>query len=154
MAWITPKTDWTNEYDEEGHFTGDFFSYTDYNRIKNNLAILHDMAVQMFYPIEAPELGEDKHQYDPAHPDYDNDNFFADEFNAIEDGLQAIDDAIPFIDFGVKQTFMDNGRFIDYIELNRIESAELRLYGLINNAITGKQHLQLTLGMRERDIRV
>lgn len=154
MAWITPKTDWTIEYDEEGNFLGDFFTYIDYNRIKNNLAELREMAVQMFYGIPDFNLGDDKHQYDPASPDFDNDNFFADEFNAIEDGLQSIDDAIPFIDFGTKQTFTDNGRFIDYQELNRIESAQMRIYGLIQNAITGKQHLEMTLGMREHDIRI
>ena len=154
MAWITPKTDWTIEYDDDGNYIGDFFSYTDYNRIKNNLLELRSMAVQMFYGIPEFDLGDDKHQYDPANPDFDNDNFFADEFNAIEDGLQAIDDAISFIDFGTKKTFTDNGRFIDYTELNRIESAQLRIYGLISNAITGKLRLQITLGLKENDIRV
>lgn len=154
MAWITPKTDWKVEYDEEGNFVGDFFSYIDYNRIKNNLAELRELAVQMFHGIPDFHLGDDKHPYDDDNPDYDNDNFFADEFNKIENGLQSIDDAIPFIDFGEKKTFTDNGRFIDYAELNRIERAQLQLKSLLDNAIQGKLTLKYYLGMRQNDIRV
>lgn len=154
MSWITPKTNWKGLYDENGRYIGDFFEYTDYNRIKNNLAHLRTMAVQMFYGIPEFDLGADKHEYDEEHPDYDNDIYFADEFNAIEDGLASIDDAIPFIDFGEKKTYVDNGRFIDAAELNRIESAQLRLYELINNAIGAKLSLGFDLGTRENDIRV
>jgi len=35
--WITPKTDWYGERDEEGVYSGDRFNATDFNRIKNNI---------------------------------------------------------------------------------------------------------------------
>lgn len=154
VTWITPKTDWSAEYDDTGLFIGDFFNVTDYNRIKNNLLYLRELATELVYGVPHITVGEDKHLPDNAHPDFDNDNFFADEFNLIEDGLEAIDNAIGWIDFGEKQTFYDNGSFIDANELNRIEGAQLRLYEILNNSIAGKLHLAFRLGTRENTIRV
>lgn len=153
MAWITPKTDWDLHYDESGAFIGDFFNVEDYNRIKNNLLELRELATKLIYPVPKIRLGADKHYPDAENPDYENDNFFADEINAIEDGLYALDEAMPFVYFGEKQTFNDNGRFIDYAELNRIESAMLRLWNILNDSINGKLRLQFILGTRGRDIK-
>lgn len=154
MAWIEPKTDWSAEYSDTGLFIGDFFNVTDYNRIKNNLLYLRELATQLIYGIPQITVGVDKHLPDNANPDFDNDNFFADEFNQIEDALETIDNAIGWIDFGEKQVFYDNGRFIDAQELNRIESAELQLYDLITNSVAGKLRLSFRLGTRENAIRV
>ena len=154
MAWITLKTDWSAEYSDTGLFIGDFFNVTDYNRIKNNLLYLRELATQLIYGIPHITVGADKHLPDNANPDFDNDNFFADEFNQIEDALETLDNAIGWIDFGEKQVFYDNGRFIDAEELNRIERAELQLYDLLTNSIAGKLRLSFRLGMRENAIRV
>lgn len=155
MAWITPKTDWAIIYDDVvNRYIGDYFNVADYNRIKNNLMELKELAKLLIYPVPNFTVGADKHFPDAEHPDYDNDNFFADEINKIEDGLYALDEAMPFVNFGDKQTFFDNGRFIDYNELNRIESAQLRLYNILTDSIKGKLRLAFTLGMRGRDIRI
>ena len=146
MAWITPKTDWKVEYDESGLFIGDFFNVGDYNRIKNNLTYLRDLAVEFIGVIPVIPVGADKHYPINGSPDFDNDNFFADEINMIEDGLEILDQAMPFVDFGDKKTYYDNGQFIDYQELNRIESAELTLYNLLTNSIAGKRRLAVRLG--------
>ena len=48
MAWTTPKTDWygvTNPSD--GVYTGDRFNAVDFNRIKNNLTYLRELALKM-----------------------------------------------------------------------------------------------------------
>lgn len=154
VVWITPKTDWSAQYSETGLFIGDFFNVTDYNRIKNNLLYLRDLAAQLIHGMPHIAVGVDKHYPDNANPDFDNDNFFADEINMIEDALETIDEAIGWIDFGEKQVFYDNGRFIDAQELNRIESAELTLYDLLTNSIAGKLRLRFRLGTRENTIRV
>ena len=154
MAWETPKTDWSAEYSDTGLFIGDFFNVTDYNRIKNNLLYLRELATQLIGVVPSIIVGVDKHLPDNENQDFDNDNFFADEFNMIEDGLETLDNAMPFVSFGTKQTFYENGRFIDADELNRIERAELKMYEILNNSIEGKLRLQIRLGTRENAIRV
>lgn len=145
MAWETPKTDWAAMYDESGVFIGDFFNVGDYNRIKNNLVIIRDLATQVMGNVPETPVGVDKHYPINGSPDFDNDNFFADEINLIEDGLAALDNVMPFVDFGQKKTYYDNGRFIDYQELNRIENAELTLYNLLNDSIAGIRRLSFRL---------
>lgn len=154
LVWETPKTDWSAEYSDTGLFVGDFFNVTDYNRIKNNLLYLRELAAKLIYGMPHITVGEDKHLPDNAHPDFDNDNFFADELNLIEDALETLDNAIGWVDFGQKQVFYENGRFIDADELNRIEGAELTLYNLLNNSIAGKLRLAFRLGTRENTIKV
>lgn len=145
MAWITPKTDWKTEYDSSGRYVGDYFNVDDYNRIKNNLLIVRDLATHIIGNVPETPVGIDKHLPIDASPDYDNDHFFADEFNLIENGLYALDNVLDFVDFGPKKTFYDNGQFIDYQELNRIENAELTLYNLITNSINGIRRLSFRL---------
>lgn len=154
MAWITPKTDWKAEYDSIGQYLGDFFNIEDYNRIKNNLLYLRELSTELFCGVPEIEVGVDKHYPVAGNPDFDNDNFFADEINLIEDGLQKLEDFINLFNHGTKQTFYANGTFIGYAELNRIESAELELYTYITDSINGKLRLAIHLGQRENVIRV
>lgn len=154
MAWITPKTDWKAEYDGAGQYIGDYFNITDYNRIKNNLVHLRNLATEMWYKVPTITVGADKHYPIANSPDFDNDNFFADEINLIEDGLQTLEDFINLFNHGAKKTYYDNGSFIGYAELNRIESAELDLYNHITDSIAGKHKLAFKLGTRENDLRI
>ena len=154
MAWITPKTNWSAQYSDTGLFIGDFFNVSDYNRIKNNLLYLRELATQLMLDVPVIIVGADKHYPSSNSPDFDNDHFFADEINLIEDGLEALDKKMPFVDFGNKQTFYENGRFIDADELNRIESAELKMYNLLNSSIAGRQRLSFTLGTTASTIKV
>lgn len=154
LTWITPKTDWSEQYDATGVFIGDFVNVADYNRIKNNLLYLRELAQQLVGVVPEVTVGADKHEIDDANPDWDNDNYFADEWNLIEDALETIDDSLGWIDFGQKEVFYENGRFIDAVELNRIERASLSLYEIINNSIAHKTRLAFRLGTRENAIRV
>lgn len=154
MAWITPKTNWISEYDGAGEYSHDFFNITDYNRIKNNLMHIKGLAQEMYYGVPDIEVGVDKHYPVAGSPDYDNDNFFADEINLIEDGLEALDEFINLFSHGSKQTFYDNGSFIGYSELNRIESAELELYTYLTDSIAGKYRLAIHMGQSAGTIRV
>ena len=50
MAWIEPKTDWTSSTR---------FNIEDYNRIKNNLTYLHEIASVRVGAIEIEYMGAD-----------------------------------------------------------------------------------------------
>lgn len=145
MAWITPKTDWKATYDAAGYLTGDFVNIEDYHRIKNNLLELREMAAALWTKVPHITVGADK-----TYKDF----YYADEWNLIEDGLDVLATKIGLWDIGYKQTFYDNGRFIDYEELNRIESAELTLYNGMIDSIRGQLRLSFRLGARSREIRV
>lgn len=154
MAWTTPKTDWKAEYSNINIYLGDFFNVEDYNRIKNNLKYIDDRAKELFFNVPTFNPGADKHFPTPGSPDFSNDNIFADEINAIENGLKGIQDAIGLFDYGDTKLFYENGAFIDYKELNRIESAFLDLYEHIESSIAGKLRLSYRLGQRGSTIKV
>ena len=113
MAWETPKTDWTST---------DRFNISDYNRIKNNIRFLEEVGNEVYKSFEIADMGEDKTNYagywTPA------------EFNLFESNLELLKQNFPMSDIGVSKTFFENGPFIDYQELNRIESAILRYYNM------------------------
>lgn len=115
--WITPKTNW---------IYGEGLGHTDYNRIKNNLLYLHNRVNTKFRPFEFPDLGNDK-----VVTDY----YYAEEFNALEDELEAINEHSVEFDIGTKQTFYQLGKFIGYMERNRIENAILELKDYVWYAI-------------------
>lgn len=154
VEWITPKTDWKATYNGAGEYEEDFFNIEDYNRIKNNLLYLREIGGELFYPLPTITVGVDKHLPIAGSPDFDNDNYFADEINLIEDGLESLDNAIGLFNHGQKKTYYENGSFIGYAELNRIESAELELYTYITDSIKGKTRLAMRFGQRENVIRV
>jgi hypothetical protein len=154
MAWTTPKTDWKTEYNNINIYLGDFFNVEDYNRIKNNLKYIDDRAKELFINVPVITFGADKHFPIPGSPNFNNDNIFADEINAIESGLQRIQDAIALYDYGKAKTFYENGAFIDYEELNRIERASLDLYEHIESSIAGKMRLTFRFGQSGSTIKV
>lgn len=154
MEWITPKTDWSAHYDMAGYFDGDYINIEDYNRIKNNILYLREMARNFFGRMPRITVPIDKHEIDPDREDFDNDNYFADEWNEIEDAFETLTDTINRWHYGDKKTFYDNGKMIDYAELNRLEQAELSLYNHMIDAINGQKRLAFRFGISNRDIRV
>lgn len=111
MAWETPKTNWVST---------DRFNISDYNRIKNNIVYLEEIGNEVYKSFVLSEMGEDKTSYagfwTPA------------EFNLFETNLELIKQNFPASDIGASKVFFENGPFIDYQELNRIESALLKYY--------------------------
>lgn len=110
MEWITPRTDWKMEHRMDA---------IDYNRIKNNLQALSDLVNEVYGPLTIEDMGADK-SYESW--------FFAREFNLFERNLETINRAAYSDDIGEKKMFFDNGPFIDYEELNRIENAMLSFF--------------------------
>lgn len=140
VTWNTPKTDWHGYTDATGIYHGDRFNASDFNRIKNNLQYLRNLAITMYPDFDIEDMGSDK-----GYADYP----YADEINLIEDNLDIIADSTIKTVYGSKQIFMDNGAFIDYAELNRIESASLDIYNKLLAQHDGRRMVTFMLGARE-----
>lgn len=87
---------------------------------------------------------------DPLAADITNYSTFytASNWNRIEMALSEISRAAKVFTYANQQkTFADNGLFIDFNELNRIESATLRIYGVFRNQENNIRHLKFSLGV-------
>lgn len=143
MAWEAPKTDWYGGVDSEGVYTGDRFNASDFNRIKNNLDYLRDMAVKLYDEFSITSLGDDR-----APADY----FYADEINQLEENLNTINDNTLKRSYGTAPTYADNGNVMDYTELNRLEGAILDLYDRLTNESDGRRMFTWNFGMKGGDL--
>ena len=144
MAWTTPKTNWKATYDSGGNYTGDYFSYVDFNRIRNNLVALTDIAETLYIFTFTGTLPSEKTV--TGYP-------YASDFNAFETRLHEINAQSINKSIGTQQTFVDNGAFIDFEELNRIESAMLELYEIFKDASGGRRMLAFRLGLAPSSVR-
>ena len=139
MAWTTPKTDWHGGLNADGLYEGDRFNATDFNRIKNNLAYLRDLAITMYKEFSIVSLGSDR---TPA------DYFYADEINQLEANLVTINQHSLKRSYGTAPTYVENGNTMDYTELNRLESATLDLYNRLTNQSDGRRMFTWNFGMK------
>ena len=132
MAWSTPKTDWT---------ATDSFNIADYNRIKNNLDYLHDESEIIYGEYDITDMGSDLASYagywDVA------------KFNAFEQNLDTINRHMINASIGQPMTFYDNGVFIGYAELNRIENATVILKSIIDGWYEAMATLPFRLGAKQ-----
>ena len=140
MAWQTPKTDWNGSSDSKGVYTGDRFNATDFNRIKNNLEYLRELAIKLYDDFSIVSLGADR---TPA------DYFYADEINQLEKNLNTVNSNTLKRSYGTAPTYVDNGNTMDFTELNRLESATLDLYNKLCNQYDGRRKLTFMFGIKE-----
>jgi hypothetical protein len=138
MAWVEPKTDWSGEV-VDGVYVGDRFNAVDFNRIKNNLEYLRELAVKMYEEFAIHSLGSDR-----TPKDY----FYADEINKLEENLVTINSKSLKRSYGSAPTYVDNGNTMDFKELNRLESAILDLYDKLTNEYEGRRMLTWNFGMK------
>lgn len=127
MVWYTPKTDWV---------ATDYVNVADYNRWKNNLNYLQTLCLEL-YQVAQTELGQDKSVTDIP---------YADMLNAIETALTRVNQASYRFNIGSQKSFSANNTFIDYNEINRIESASLRIYRALVSQKSIERHLGFRLG--------
>lgn len=139
MAWTTPKTDWHGGLNADGLYEGDRFNAVDFNRIKNNLTYLRDLAITMYTEFSIVSLGKDR---TPA------DYFYADEINQLEANLVTINQNSLKRSYGTAPTYIENGNTMDYEELNRLESATLDLYNRLTNQSEGRRMFTWNFGMK------
>lgn len=140
MAWITPKTNWNGGTAADGTYIGDRFNAVDFNRIKNNLDYLRELAIKLYDEFAINALGSDR---TPA------DYFYADEINQLEENLTIINNNTLKRHYGTAPTYVNNGRTMDFTELNRLESAILDLYNRLTNQSEGRRMFQWNFGIKE-----
>ena len=128
--WQQPKIDWQ---------AVDDVLCSDYNRIKGNIEFLKELAYTLYTPFPFNEMGADKTEEE--YP-------YADEINLIADNLELLSAGTYHEDVGDKIIYRDNGPYIDYIDLNRIEGATLKLYNKLNNQYKSRRMLTFMLGER------
>ena len=138
--WQTPKTDWYGSVDANGHYEGDRFNAIDFNRIKNNLEYLREMAIKLYKEFFLVSLGDDR---------VPGDYFYADEINRLEENLTTINNKTLRRPYGTAPTYVDNGRTMDFTELNRLESAMLDLYDRLTNQSEGRRMFKWNFGIKE-----
>ena len=138
MAWSTPKTDWNGET-VDGVYIGDRFNAVDFNRIKNNLEYLRELAIKMYEEFSIQSLGSDRTP---------KDFFYADEINALEDNLKTINNNSLKRSYGNVPVYVDNGNTMDFKELNRLESAILDHYEKLTNEYEGRRMFTWNFGMK------
>lgn len=120
MAWIAPKTNWKVTI-VDGEYTGDYFGYLDYNRIKGNIEYLAQMPEPN---ITISYMGSNK---------VVGDLIFPDEFNHFERNLNTIATAVG-MDYSDYPVFYPNGNTPTFEDLNQIESFILRLYEVLSGS--------------------
>ena len=128
MAWITPKTDWTSK---------SYFNFADYNRIIGNIDYLKAYLDTLFYGLKNISTMEEKTA---------KSLIYAREINAIETALEQLNLETYKFDIGETKEYMANTRTIDYVELNRIETAISMLYRQMVNHKENLTRLAFTLG--------
>lgn len=137
MSWQQPKTDWKVHYNSDGSYAGDYFEATDYQRIKNNLLFLHELALTMYPKISSlTDI-----------PDVTTASFgYASYINALERGLDVLaggsfDPGIPS-----RKTWQGNDTALLASDLNRIESSCLQLYQALSGQEKCLPRLSFILG--------
>lgn len=138
--WETPKTDWHGYTDLKGVYVGDRFNAHDFNRIKNNLQYLRDLAITLYDSFDIESLGEDR-----TPTDY----FYADEINQLESNLVTINAHTLKESYGKAPTYKENGNTMDFTELNRLEGATLDLYNRLTNQSESRRMFQWNFGIKE-----
>ena len=139
MAWIEPKTDWFGQTDSNGNYVGDRFNADDFNRIKNNLDYLRDIAVGLYKTFSIVSLGEDR-----TYSDY----LYADEINQLEENLNIINNNTLKMSYGDTPLYVENGCTMDFSELNRLEGAIYDIYKRLINVYNGRRKFMWNFGMR------
>lgn len=139
MGWSTPKTNWWGRVNEEGIYSGDRFNAEDFNRIKNNLDYLRNLAIKMYEKFSLVSLGQDR---------VAGDYFYADEINQLEENLNTLNENTLQRNYGSAPVYFENGNTMDFAELNRLESAILDLYDRLNNQSEGRRMFTWNFGMK------
>lgn len=137
--WQTPKTDWHGERDKQGVYTGDRFNAKDFNRIHQNIQYLKEFAEKLYSDV-------------PSIPTIRTvqvgDFVYADEINQIEDNFKRIAQFTFNRNYGDCPVYHDNDSFIDFRELNRLESAILDVYDRLNNQYNGRRTFTWAFGTK------
>lgn len=142
MSWQTPKEDW-NGLHINGVYSGDYFSYTDANRITGN----HNYLMTIFSNLN-PTVTVNTTKSDNA---YSSSSFiYATDVNALVANLKIMCNTLniktTYTALNKIPTFSANGRFLYFDELNTIEKTIRVLLDPLNMTYNGRRKLQFSLG--------
>ena len=127
--WTEPKTDWVST---------DFFNLSDYNRIKNNISYIRDLALTVYTDFSWQDMGVDKTSYS-QYP-------YADEFNALENNLESLRQNTFLFDDSEAKQWYENQRTPNYEDFNRLERACLLFKEGFESQKSMKRRLSFRLG--------
>ena len=128
MAWITPKTNWTND---------DYFNLDpDYNRIKGNIEYLIALSKDMYTDYTTPELESADIKGFPK----------VAFFNNVVTSTQALLNCYSPIGSKSMRVYSSNGIVWNAAELNAIERNHLLLYHALTGQKSCIRRLRITLG--------
>ena len=127
--WIEPKTNWKSS---------DKINFSDYNRIKNNISYLRDIALTLYSDFPWNNMGADKNSY-VQYP-------YADEFNNLENNLVLLRNYTYAFYSGNAKTWYENQRTPNFEDLNRLEGACLKMYNGLNLQADMRERLAFRLG--------
>lgn len=122
------RIDWTKT---------DYFNAEDYNRIIGNLTYLKAYLDSLFLGLTNISTMEEK-TFESL--------IYAREINAIETALEQLNLETYGFDIGETKEYLPNTRTLDFVELNRIESAILLLYKTMTAHKEALPKLAFTLG--------
>lgn len=129
VEWKDPKTDWKST---------DRFNISDFNRIKNNILWLREKAEKLYKKFDTEDMGEDITSYTGY--------WIVEYFNAFEKNVDKINSVIYTQELGTAQRFFENGAFIKWDELNRIEIACSKMKNILDRQEAGLSRLSIRLG--------
>lgn len=133
--WTEPKTDWV---------ITDNFNFEDYNRIKNNIAYLYEMALDFYSSVQLEDMSSDKIGY--------NEFPYAEEFNRLENNLELLRNSTFIFNNEEKKTWYANEKTPDFEDFNRIERICLDYYKGLQRY--RPRRLSITLGMATTDLKI
>lgn len=127
MAWIKPKIDWV---------ATDYFNASDYNRIVGNVLFLEELSHSVIGTLDFYGMTEEKANLELL---------YADEMNSITQNIKmmnvySFDDSLKICN--------DNGTFLTYIDLNKLEALIYMLYITMKSQISFIKRLSFRLGNR------
>lgn len=129
--WTEPKTDWV---------ITDKFNYADYNRIKNNISHLRELALNLYLDFPFEDMGTDKSSY--------QDFPYADEFTALEANLESLRENTFLFDDSEEKTWYENQKTPNYEDFNRLERACLLFYKGFTSQKNTLRRLSFRLGTK------
>lgn len=132
-----PKTNWV---------AADFFNYTDYTRIVENIKEIKNLSDEVFSGV--PELDQMDSKTNYAAIPYSKD------FNAINNNIDNINGATYKFSLPVKEVYTDNNFFPDYQAFNRMETFCYLIYNPLISLIYSLEHLEITFGRHQLGIRI
>lgn len=133
--WTEPKTDWV---------ITDSFNFEDYNRIKNNIAYLYEMALDFYSSVQLEDMGDDKNGY--------NEFSVCRRINRLENNLEFIRNSTFIFNNEEKKTWYANEKTPDFEDFNRIERICLDYYKGLQRY--RPRRLSITLGMATADLKI